>query len=270
MVCAPNDGAVDTNGVPQARGGDPAICSGPVDFIVTGSGTVTIRSKPAARTTDRTLHKGFVSGGSGNVVIGGPAVGVTLGDPEGAKEDCAALAAGRHTPGASRQSCGNCGIEAWRGAINRARAARGLPPLSEDEALQRAIALGVAGHDPAKPWALGATSAPGRVKLLEDQGVAAQTEPGSPENIQQAVAEKRGVTASVHPYWYWPAWTRVQPDAAHEIQITGVEFDENGNVKAYIVTDSGLGECRLRIPAADFGYAQIPGAPITVTKHPIR
>jgi uncharacterized Zn-binding protein involved in type VI secretion len=269
-ICAPFTSEVETNGFPQARAGDPALCGGPVDFLVTGSGTVTVRSKPAARVTDKSMHKGAVMVGSLNVKIGGPTVGVMLGDPDAAEQDCAALAATRHTPGQTRQSYGNCGIEASRAAINRARAARGLPPMTEDEALQRGIALGVAGHDPAKPWALGATDANGRVKLLKDQGVDASTEPGTPENIAQRVAEGRGVSASVYPYWYWPAWAHSKLDAQHEIGITGVEFDENGNVKAYIVTDSALGDCHLRIDAATWAYTHIPNTSITVTNHAIR
>jgi uncharacterized Zn-binding protein involved in type VI secretion len=259
-----------TNSRAQARGTDLAACAGPADFIVTGAATVKVGGQPAARLSDKTMHGGVVAVGAGNVMIGGPTAGVTLGDPAAAAKDCAALADTRHTPGRRGQSYGNCGIEAWRAIINRQRAADGLPPLTEDDAMQRALELGVAGHDPAKPWAYGATSADGRVKLLQDQGVDASAEPGSSAAVQQAVAERRGVSASVYPYWYWPGWTGVQPDAQHEIQITGVEFDENGNVKAYIISDSGLGQCSLRVSASDFVYAQIPGAPITVTKQPVR
>src|SRR5580700_3468594 len=182
-VLSPPTGMVLTNGLPQARGADPALCAGPVDFIVMGAATVKIHGQPAARMTDKTMHGGLISFGSGNVMIGGPTAGVTLGDPDAAAKDCAALAATRHTPGSPHQSYGNCGIEAWRAIINRQRAADGLPPLTEDDALARAIGLGAAAHDPDKPWSYGSTTVDDRVKLLGDQGVDASAEPWSTEGI---------------------------------------------------------------------------------------
>ena len=74
-------GSVETNSRGQARGGDSAVCPcGPIDFLVTGSGSVTVNSQPAARTSDKTMHHGLVMLGSGDVVIGGPTVGATLGN----------------------------------------------------------------------------------------------------------------------------------------------------------------------------------------------
>jgi hypothetical protein len=51
--------------------------------------------------------------------------------------------------------------------------------------------------------------------------------------------------------------------------ITGVEYDENGKVSGYILNDTGLGRCGLRVSAADFSLAQQPRAGITVTKAPL-
>src|SRR5512132_3409575 len=77
-------GSVETNGRGQARSGDAARCGcGPSDFLVTGSGSVTVNSQPAARMTDKTTHRGLVALGSGNVLIGGPTVGATLGNVVG-------------------------------------------------------------------------------------------------------------------------------------------------------------------------------------------
>jgi uncharacterized Zn-binding protein involved in type VI secretion len=262
-------GRVETNSLPQARGADQADCNGPPDFVVTGSGTVTVNSQPAARATDKTMHQGILLGGSGNVFIGGPTAGATLGNPAAGNAECEAVAASRHTPGAKRQSYGNCGLEAWRSIINRQRVAAGKPPLSEDDLLRRAQDLGAAGKNPAEPWAIGAGTADDRLKVLQDQGIDAASEADTPENLQQAVGERRGVSVSVHPYWYWPAWTGAQPHWSHHILVTGIKYDENGEIKAYVVNDTGLGICGLEISAKDFAYAKHQGAPLTTTKKPV-
>jgi uncharacterized Zn-binding protein involved in type VI secretion len=264
-------GSVETNGRGQARGGDSARCAcGPIDFLVTGSGSVTVNSQPAARMSDKTMHRGVVTVGSGDVVIGGPTVGATLGNPAASTKECAALAASRHTVGSVRQGYGNCGVESWRSAINRVRASRGEPPLTEDELLGRAIDIKAARgpiDDIANRKYVGATSAPDRVRILADRGIEATVEP--PDHLDQYVAEGRGVSASVYPYWYWPDWSGAKPDWSHEVLITGVEYDENGKVSGYILNDTGLGRCGLRVSAADFSLAQQPRAGITVTKAPL-
>ncbi len=263
--------SVETNGLGQARGGDTAPCTGgPLDFIVTGSGSVTVNSQPAARMSDKTMHQGIVMLGSGNVVIGGPTVGATLGNPATSTKECCALAATRHKKGSSQQGYGNCGVECWRSVVNRARAARGERPLTEDEMLGRAIDLKAAQgpiDDVPHRRTVGASIAPDRVRILADRGIEASVE--HPRNMDQFVAEGRGVSASVHPYWYWPDGSGSQPDWNHEVLITGVEYDENGKVNAYIINDTGLGKCGLRVSASDFRYAQPPGFAITVTKAPI-
>ena len=54
-------------GMPAARMGDMAICTGPPDTIVMGAFNVLIGGKPAARMGDMTLH-------GGNIVVGFPTV----------------------------------------------------------------------------------------------------------------------------------------------------------------------------------------------------
>ena len=57
-------------GMPAARVGDNASCTGPVDTIVTGSANVMIGGMPAARIGDSTAHGGTIVLGSGTVLIG--------------------------------------------------------------------------------------------------------------------------------------------------------------------------------------------------------
>ncbi|WP_194775713.1 PAAR domain-containing protein [Pararhodonellum marinum] len=58
-------------GLPAARVGDMAFCTGPPDSIVVGSGTVFIGGRPAARMGDTTSHGGVNVAVAMNVLIGG-------------------------------------------------------------------------------------------------------------------------------------------------------------------------------------------------------
>ncbi|AZJ32698.1 Zn-binding Pro-Ala-Ala-Arg (PAAR) domain-containing protein, incolved in TypeVI secretion [Tenacibaculum mesophilum] len=57
-------------GLPAARVGDMATCTGPPDSIVMGSGTVLIGGMPAARMGDSTAHGGTIVLGEPTVLIG--------------------------------------------------------------------------------------------------------------------------------------------------------------------------------------------------------
>jgi uncharacterized Zn-binding protein involved in type VI secretion len=56
--------------LPSVRVGDTAICNGPPDTVITGSSTVFIEGKPAARMGDTTAHGGTIVAGSPTVLIG--------------------------------------------------------------------------------------------------------------------------------------------------------------------------------------------------------
>ena len=58
-------------GIPAARVGDLAMCTGPVDSIVKGSMTVLIGGQQAARIGDLTVHGGVITTGLPTVLIGG-------------------------------------------------------------------------------------------------------------------------------------------------------------------------------------------------------
>ena len=64
------DPTVLIGGMPAARMGDMAVCSGPPDTITGGSATVLIGGKPAARMTDTTAHGGTIVAGLATVLIG--------------------------------------------------------------------------------------------------------------------------------------------------------------------------------------------------------
>jgi uncharacterized Zn-binding protein involved in type VI secretion len=56
--------------MPAAVVGDMAVCTGPPDTIIVGSGTVMIGGKPAARMGDSTSHGGTIILGEFTVLIG--------------------------------------------------------------------------------------------------------------------------------------------------------------------------------------------------------
>ncbi len=70
-ILPPGCPTVLIDGMPAARAGDMAACTGPPDAIASGSTTVTIGGMPAARVGDVTVHGGVIVAGSPTVEIGG-------------------------------------------------------------------------------------------------------------------------------------------------------------------------------------------------------
>ncbi len=70
-ILPPGCPTVLIGGMPAARVGDMAICTGPPDSIVMGSTTVMIGGMPAARQGDTTVHGGIITLGCPSVIIGG-------------------------------------------------------------------------------------------------------------------------------------------------------------------------------------------------------
>ncbi|MBD3628899.1 PAAR domain-containing protein [Cyclobacterium sp.] len=69
-IMPPGEPTVLIGGMPAARVGDMATCSGPPDSIVAGSATVMIGGMPAARMGDSTSHGGSIAAGLPSVLIG--------------------------------------------------------------------------------------------------------------------------------------------------------------------------------------------------------
>ena len=70
-ILPPGAPTVLIGGLPAAKVGDMAVCTGPPDSIVAGSGTVMIEGMPAARMGDSTAHGGSIVLGCPTVMIGG-------------------------------------------------------------------------------------------------------------------------------------------------------------------------------------------------------
>lgn len=70
-VIGPGAPTVLIGSLPAAVMGDSAVCVGPLDSVIKGSGTVLISKKPAVRLGDTTAHGGTVVLGLPTVLIGG-------------------------------------------------------------------------------------------------------------------------------------------------------------------------------------------------------
>jgi uncharacterized Zn-binding protein involved in type VI secretion len=70
-ILPPGHVPVLIGGLPAARMGDHATCTGPTDTISLGSGTVLIGKQPAARMGDQTTHGGIIAVGCMTVLING-------------------------------------------------------------------------------------------------------------------------------------------------------------------------------------------------------
>ncbi len=70
-ILPPGAPTVFIGGLPAARVGDMAVCTGPPDTIIKGSATVTIGGQFAARMGDTTAHGGTIVLGCPTVIIGG-------------------------------------------------------------------------------------------------------------------------------------------------------------------------------------------------------
>ena len=69
-ILPPGEPTVLIEGMPAARVGDMALCTGPPDTIAMGSTTVLIGGMPAARMGDTTAHGGTIVIGAPTVLIG--------------------------------------------------------------------------------------------------------------------------------------------------------------------------------------------------------
>jgi len=270
-------GNVETNSEAQARVADRAECHGPPDFIVTGSGTVTVNSKPAARSTDKTMHQGSVVMGSGNVMIGGPTVGVTLGNPDAGKAACHAASAGRHEVDgidpsghpahgrSSKQSYNNCGVESSRILINRATGKK----LTEDELLDWAIAHDKADgpKEPTQPKTRGGTRPDQIEDILRAHGVESTQEPQQMEKLAQAVAEGKGVITS---HTSATLWDNQSYASNHALNVTGLMYDAEGKLVSVVTLDTGTGNCSTIVPAGRYEKSLLSWpSHAVITKKPV-
>lgn len=230
------------------------------NFIVTGAATVLINGLPAARITDKTMHPppGVIIGGSSDVLIGGPTVGVTLGNPVDAKKTFRDMAKGRQSKDIA-QSYNNCGVESSRQLIRQATGSK----ISEDKLLDSVLNASLARREATRE-ASGGTSPEDRRAILAANGVASSLVPNTMENITQAIAEKRGVITSHEIAELWGVG-----QGGHAITVTGAKYDENGNMTHVVINDTGQGKGGREVPSDQYARSLRPGRDANVTDEPI-
>jgi len=278
---------------PPARvGGEGIMCITPAPVpnpILRGAFPVPIENKPAARLTDQATHPGsMISVNPGRAATAPKTlIGLagTSGNPWAGTKDCMAVRATRATPGSPTQGAENCGIESSRQVLNRAgnqMSEAGLLAQAQGSAMPgtgEALAGTVPGN-----WAAGGTSTlAGNAQLLTNNGVPSTFIPGEPyvypgelaqsaagnmQAIEQAVAGGQGVITSANS----GALYGVAGGGNHAIQVTGIEYDENGNPVTVIINDTANPNgCGQPIPYNDFMDAMMARGVegVTTTDAPI-
>lgn len=246
-VLPPGGVPVLIGGMPAARMGDMALCVGPPDSIVKGAFPVPISRSPAARLGDQTAHGGTVAMGCPTVLIGlsGTAGNVRIGTAM-----CNAAAGGR-TSGTTQQSYNNCGVESSRQIINRANGSN----VSENQVLQNAINNGWANGTPGSPpvFADGGVT-PGQVtSILANAGIASAVQAPTLDNLGLAMSRGQGAIAHLDAAPLWGGST--PPGSGHAVMVTGVQYDDAGNVTNVFINDTGTGQCGQPVPVATWNAA---------------
>ncbi|MGE3630723.1 MAG: PAAR domain-containing protein, partial [Sandaracinaceae bacterium] len=253
-----------------ARVGDSGTCpQGGADAIVGGAPCVRIEGGAASRIGDGTAKGGVVGQGCSTVVIGLKGV---AGDPAKSTQICYAMPASR-VKGELWQSFANCGVESVRMVLRQAVGDQ----ISERDLLLEAMGkYGATDHHPNDLEPMNGDGGADSLilsRLLNDHGVPTSFMPSaSSPAFADAIASGRLGVVGVDGYAFWPKVLdpatlspKMQeglqkvvdhgPGAWHAVMVSGVEYDADGNVVAYIVNDTGFGQCGLRVPKDVFDEA---------------
>lgn len=176
-----------------------------------------------------------------------------IGRPFAAAKACVEAAETRKSKHAF-QSYNNCGLESWRIFINHQRRQSGEAAVSEDEVLSLAITRRWAA-DSDQPELRGGSGADGQVALLAHFGVTASVMEQSSALVVKTVLQGIPISVGIDPSKVWPSR---YGSGVHAVVVTGVEFDEVGEVVGYTVNDTGQGECGLHVSKARLDAAMIP------------
>ena len=272
---------VHVNGRPLRRIGNAIGCGPSADKLSSGASLVLLGGRPVGRVAERTQHNGVVMGGSPNVIVGSPSA---YGCAAQLSATCKAMAAGRPT-NQTNQSYSNCGIESMRQLLHQAGIHKG-----EDELLDRmelhyisapvraartfsggdSLRGKLPGDDPSYGrGSFGGSYPDEQAQALTELGLPTSTQPTTPEGIEAAIREGKGVIINVWAGDIWPPSAGFKPGkGAHSITVSGIEYDDQGHVASYITNDTGLGSCGRRVPASKLNHAFM-GIPMAVTDGPL-
>jgi uncharacterized Zn-binding protein involved in type VI secretion len=232
-------------GMPAARVGDMAVCTGPPDIIAMGSPTVMIGGMMSARMGDMTAHGGVIVTGFPTVMIGIP--GGTIGNP---------TRAAMFFPG-QQQNKDTCAVMSTEGVVHQSTGT----PIPEPA--MQVIATGSGAY----------TSCNGTTDesaVMTAAGIPA-TEYQNPSlnDIAQAVREGRAVLVGLDARAIWPAGG--PNPIGHAVRVTGVDVDGKGNITAFHINDTGTGRANQVVPAATMQTAlnQWGGGRMATSDNPV-
>jgi Domain of unknown function (DUF4157) len=163
--------------------------------------------------------------------------------------------AARNFPG--KQNDYNCAPQSCQQII---RASNGKN-LSEAE-----MATLAKDHANYKSGVGGGTPAGKVPEILKAGGVEAQKMVNTPEKIQVALKEGRGVVSSHDAAKLWGVEGNM---GGHAVHVTSVVRDSKGNVTHYVINDTGTGKAGQRVPAKQYEESLLKGVPATATEKPI-
>lgn len=258
-----------------AAGADMHVCMTPwplpphaIGVDIEGSPTVLVNGFRQARQGDKVLE---AIGGTSSIVGGCPTVLVgaagIVGNVPAGQAACVAARAGRNPPpgaldpngnqlqpGTAGQSYNNCGCETSRQLINQATPAN----ISQEGLLNQAMAGGQASQVPGNLYASGGTNPQTRQQVLANNGVPSHLENRTMGNLEASVAAGKGNIVVVDSQTLWTNGTTPPSTGDHVVVVTGVEYDDNGNVKNVIINDTGAGTCSQKVPANVWNQATSP------------
>jgi len=244
-IMPPGVVTVFIGGLPAAVQTNMCICVGPPDSIIMGSLGVFIGGLSAARILDKTIHGGQISFGLGTVLIG----------------DLNMAAAAAVFPG--QQNFGNCGIQSAEQLIHQATGTA----VPENTILQVALTNGWAQNS-ATNSQRGGTGANSRQSILNNYGVGSQIQTTTPQNISDALVERRGIITNVEAGVLWGRRRRL---GGHAITVVDGDWDDTGNLTHVYINDTGNGNQYQRMPINTFMNAANahPNSQLNVTNNPI-
>jgi uncharacterized Zn-binding protein involved in type VI secretion len=261
-IQGPGCDSVQIGGAAAARITDRSICDGPSKApvpnpILKGAFPVLVGKMPAARMTDMGAHPGSLIAPPccPSVMIG---LAGTAGNPWEGKEECEKAQAGRSTPGQPHQSYQNCGVESSRQLINRKNNSNVTEDQLLNDAMNRRMPDGrrIASRQYFRRDS-GATNSQGIAGLLTAWNVPAFVAPRM--LVERAVATGRGVIAGVDvgtSNYYDPRKYRPRPGSYHAVVVTGIEYDDDGNIVKVHTSDTGIRNgCDHQVDGAVFQQA---------------
>jgi hypothetical protein len=244
------------------------IPSHAIGVDIEGSPTVLVNGFRQARQGDKLLEAiggtGSITGGCPTVLVG--AAGIVGNVPAG-QAACVAARAGRNPPpgavdpngnqlqpNTAGQSYSNCGCETSRQLINQATPLN----ISQETLLNQAMAGGQATQVPGNLYQSGNTGPQARQQILQNNGVPSHLEDRTMGNLESSVAAGRGNIVVVDSQTLWTNGTTPASTGDHVVVVTGVEYDDNGNVKNVIINDTGAGTCSQKVPLNVWNQATSP------------